>query len=479
LIPIYTFGTDLGRVIGRNSLYRDADAVQQLFGFLPTETVNPQAEYCDQTDVCRLQAWAHQAGKKRIILFIFDGMDWQTTQAAAIAKTGKVTYRDGRGQGLWFQDYRGTTTDYGYCVTSPHNEGTTINVDEQRITLLGGKIPGGYSAELCGPQPWGPITDAKYPIGTSETVKHAYTDSAASATSMTCGVKTYNDAINVDFKGREVIPISRKLQEQGYGVGIVTSVPISHATPACGYANNVHRDDYQDLTRDMLGRPSIFHPGGLPGADVVIGAGWGENKDKDGPQGANFVPGNRYLTAEDLTAIDINQGGPYVVVQRTAGVDGNVGLQHAAQRAASEKRRLFGFYGVAKGHLPYQTADGRYDPVASIGNEEAAKAEQYSPADIAENVTLTEMALAAIEVLNARSDKWWLMVEAGDVDWANHANNIDNSIGAVHSGDAAFEAVTQWIEHNGGWEDSVAIVTADHGHYFVLDQPEALIGNSK
>ncbi len=30
------------------------------------------------------------------------------------------------------------------------------------------------------------------------------------------------------------------------------------------------------------------------------------------------------------------------------------------------------------------------------------------------------------------------MVESGDVDWANHANNLDSSIGAVFAGDEAF-----------------------------------------
>ena len=38
------------------------------------------------------------------------------------------------------------------------------------------------------------------------------------------------------------------------------------------------------------------------------------------------------------------------------------------------------------------------------------------------------------------------MVEAGDVDWANHDNNLDNSIGAVNSGDDALRAVTDWVE---------------------------------
>ena len=61
------------------------------------------------------------------------------------------------------------------------------------------------------------------------------------------------------------------------------------------------------------------------------------------------------------------------------------------------------------------------------------------------------------------------MVEAGDVDWANHSNNIDNSIGAVLSGDSAFKSVTGWIEANGGWDDTVVLVTADHG---MVDVPD-------
>jgi len=479
LVPAYIFGGDFSQVASGKSLYRKAEAVEKLYGFLPAETVNPQADYFDQTDIFRLQKIAVESGKKRIILFVFDGMDWQTARAAAINKSAAVKYNEGRGQGLWFQDYRGTKTDFGAFVSSPHNEGTNINVDKQIVTSPGGKIRGGYNAALCGPAPWGPITDAKYPISTSDSLKHAYTDSASSATSMCSGIKTYNDAINVDPMGREVVPIARTLQEQGFAIGVVTSVPISHATPACAYANNVHRDDYQDLTRDMLGRPSVFHPGALPGVDVLIGAGIGEMKDKDGPQGSNFVPGNRYLTADDLSAIDSKNGGQYVIAQRTVGAAGPSVLDKAVTTAIAEKKRLFGYFGVAKGHLPFQTADGRFDPVISFGNDAAAKAEVYMPNDLTENVNLSEMSVAAVNVLQARSDKWWLMIEAGDVDWANHSNNIDNSIGAVRSGDAAFKAITEWIEKHEGWNDTLLVVTADHGHYLVLKKPEALITSAQ
>jgi alkaline phosphatase len=77
-------------------------------------------------------------------------------------------------------------------------------------------------------------------------------------------------------------------------------------------------------------------------------------------------------------------------------------------------------------------------------------------------------------VLSQNPQGFWLMVEAGDVDWANHDNNIDNSIGAVLSGDAAVKVVTDWVERHSNWNETVLIVTADHGHYLVVQKPELL-----
>lgn len=480
LIPLYVFGDDLARVRGENSVYRDAAKLEQLYGRMPTKTLYPQADYFDQTDVYHLQKTAAEAGKKRIILFVFDGTDWQTTRAAAIAKTGRVDYKSGRGQGLSFQDYRGVSTDFGYFVTSPHNDGTNVDVDNQQVKNVGGKTPGGYDPERGGDMPWSTDVEGEYLLAKGDEPRHAYTDSASSATSMASGIKTYNDVINVDASGREAVSIARTLQEQGFAVGVVTSVPISHATPAAAYASNVHRDDYQDLTRDLIGLPSVYHPGGLSGVDVLIGAGWGENKQQDGAQGKNFVPGNRYISAQDLQRIDATNGGKYVVAQRTSGQKGADVLRSGAQAAVEKKQRLFGYFGVTGGHLPFQTADGKYDPVASVGNGgKPDKPEKYSKADVEENPVLADMAVAAANVLHSRSDRWWLMVEAGDVDWANHANNIDNSIGALLSGEAAFAALASWIERHGGWEDTAVYLTADHGHYLVLEKPEVLAEAAK
>src|SRR5262249_41613121 len=147
-----------------------------------------------------------------------------------------------------------------------------------------------------------------------------------------------------------------------------------HASPAAMYAHNVSRDDYQDLAREMLGLRSIVQETGkgpqLPGLDVVIGCGWGTNASASNlkAQGQNAVAGNTYITEPDLRAVDARNGGRYVVAQRESGFAGSESLRSAAQRAAQAQQRLFGFYGLpGSGHLPYRTADSRFDPAKGIG----------------------------------------------------------------------------------------------------------------
>jgi alkaline phosphatase len=486
LIPVYTFGTVLDAVSGTNSVYRDAERLKALYGRLPDRTLNPEAGYFDQTDVHRLQMDAADAGRKYIILVVFDGMDWHTTRTAAIATRGRVEYEEGRGTGFSFQDYRGAPTDFGFCVTSPANDKTAFDVDAQAVKNPGGEVPGGYDPTRGGSTPWDRRTSLTYLIGKDRDVPHAYTDSAASAMSLCTGCKSYNDAINADVNGTYVEPIARTLQKRGYAVGAVSSVPAAHATPACAYANNVTRDDYQDIARDLVGLPSIAHRAEpLPGLDVVIGGGFGVRVTEEKDQGGNFEPGLKYVADTSLAAIDVAQGGRYRLALRTPGRRGSEVLAEAAADATARGLRLFGLFGAAEGHLPFRTANGDHDPAAGnlpTDDEEVdalrkkyGSSIRYTQADLEENPTLAEIATAAMDVLGARG-KFWLMVEAGDVDWASHANNIDNAIGAVQSGDAAVKAVFEWIERHHAWDESVVIVTSDHGHAFVLTEPEAFAG---
>lgn len=487
LIPVFTYGTrgageriDLSSYTGRHSVYRSAERLRDLYGRVPTQTLNPAADYLDQTNIYDIQRAALDSGRKYIFLVVFDGMDFDTLRATAIYNLQEDAYGSGRGRGTHLQEYLADgTSQFAFMATAPHNDGTTTNVDTQSIENPGGNVGGGYSVEHGGHTPWDPHANLQYLSGKKADglPHHPYTDSASSALSMTAGIKSYNQALGVDRLGSAVETIAHQAQAKGYKVGVVSSVPISHATPAASYAHNVHRNDYQDLSRDMLGLPSISHPNKpLSGLDVVIGGGFGVTVETDAAQGKNFVPGNKYITAADLERIDVARGGRYVVAQRQSGVSGQQNLMTAARRARTGNQRLLGLFGVGseKGHLPYATANGDYVPTIDRDDH----TETYTPADLMENPTLADMTAAALEVLD--NDRgFWLLVEPGDVDWANHDNNIDSAIGAVNSGDAAVRRITDWVQQHSDWDESLLIVTADHGHLFVLRDPTALIAAQK
>jgi len=451
LVPVYSFGLKLDSVRGKNSIYRSEEKLTELYGFLPEETLNPTATYFDQTDICKLNRAAFNQGlKKNIILLVFDGMDWDTAHAATVYRNRSERSIRGWDTGLAFLDYdKAAESDRGSCVTAPHNSDTKVDVIRQVLKVQGTERLGGYCAKYGGQT------------------------SAASATSLNTGAKTFNGSINIAPDGSQYVPLAREMQAEGFSVGIVTSVPISHATPACVYANNVTRNDYQDITRDLLGLPSTNHRKPLPGVDVLLGCGWGEMmKDDRAKQGNNYEPGRKYIANSDWKAL--KAGDKYLVTERTKGRDGTDVINEAADQAIKNNQRLFGFFGVKRGRLPYQTADGNYNPTRG-----SSEVDKYSTADISENPTLAEMTSAALRVLETNERGFYLMVEAGDVDKASHQNNIDNAIGAVFSGDDAFKVIVEWVEKNSNWEETQLIVTADHGHLFFMDDVNAFNGKLK
>ncbi|MDO4559196.1 MAG: alkaline phosphatase, partial [Planctomycetia bacterium] len=96
------------------------------------------------------------------------------------------------------------------------------------------------------------------------------TDSAAAATALASGLKTYHGAINYGNSSTEERPIHHVAIPQlaklyGKITGSVTTVPLSHATPAgLGGAHNISRGNYAQIANEM------FDSGVL---DLAFGAG--------------------------------------------------------------------------------------------------------------------------------------------------------------------------------------------------------------
>ncbi len=76
--------------------------------------------------------------------------------------------------------------------------------------------------------------------------------------------------------------------------------------------------------------------------------------------------------------------------------------------------------------------------------------------------TLTEMTVAALNVLDNDPDGLYLMVEGGAVDWANHSNQPGRMIEEALEFERAVEAVVDWVQKNSNWGETLLIVTGDH-----------------
>ncbi|MBE7214991.1 alkaline phosphatase [Shewanella benthica] len=104
-------------------------------------------------------------------------------------------------------------------------------------------------------------------VGTSSTyparVSGYVTDSAASATALATGTKTYNGAISVDTNKQPIATIMEKAKALGLSTGVAVTSQINHATPAAFLSHNESRSNYDELALSYL----------KTDADVMLGGG--------------------------------------------------------------------------------------------------------------------------------------------------------------------------------------------------------------
>ena len=88
------------------------------------------------------------------------------------------------------------------------------------------------------------------------------TDSAAAATAIACGEKANNGALGITPDGRRLESVAALAKKRGMKVGILTTVPIVHATPAGFYAHRTSRGDSYGIALDLLASKFDFFAGG-------------------------------------------------------------------------------------------------------------------------------------------------------------------------------------------------------------------------
>jgi alkaline phosphatase len=87
------------------------------------------------------------------------------------------------------------------------------------------------------------------------------TDSAAAATAMACGEKTYNKAIGVNTQGQDLANLIEFMSQKGGSSGLIATSSITHATPASFYAHHTDRNDHDIIASFLPNAPIDFFAG--------------------------------------------------------------------------------------------------------------------------------------------------------------------------------------------------------------------------
>jgi len=268
----------------------------------------------------------------------------------------------------------------------------------------------------------------------------APTDSAAAATAMATGVKTYNAAIGVDKSKKPVPNILERAEALGKSTGVVTTVPISHATPASFAAHNSSRNNYEQIGRQMIRRSAL---------EVIMGCGNPAFNDSakptTGPLDYKYVGGKRTWDGllQGKAGADADGDGlpdPWTLIQTRE--------QFQKLDTGPAPKRLLGVAQAATTLQAYRKGDAKAAPYAVPPNPNVP--------------TLAEMTRAALNVLDDNPKGLCLMIEGGAVDWAAHSHESGRMIEEELDFDKAVEAVVDWVGKNGNWKDTLVVVTADH-----------------
>ena len=246
----------------------------------------------------------------------------------------------------------------------------------------------------------------------SYSASNGITDSAAAGTCLATGSKTTNGTLGLDPDGKRLTTIAEELKAQGWGIGIMTTVAIDHATPAAFYAHVPQRDSYYKIGKQLCS--SEF--------DFFGGAGFHH------PQGKhNDKPDNLYRMAE-------NAG--YTIVH---GMDELAGIP--VSRYAE---------------MPKMILVQKDDDQGAKHGSNLSYAIDRKEGDL----TLAQIVSTAIPFLEARHDRFFMMVEGGMIDYACHGDDAATAIGEVWDMNEAMKAAYAFYEQHP--DETLILVTADH-----------------
>ncbi|KAG6909055.1 hypothetical protein DXG01_002207 [Tephrocybe rancida] len=279
------------------------------------------------------------------------------------------------------------------------------------------------------------------------------TDSANSATALYTGKKGSVSALNVyadsspnsfdDPKLETIAQLFRRVI--GGPIGMVSTAFIADATPAALCSATRDRNQYAQVVQEYLEgatgvNSTIPWPATCDGPDVVFGGG-----------AEQFIAGPGSPGGQDYYKAFANKG--YNVVYS------NTELQKV-----SNDKKVLGIF--SKSNMA-KWVDRHVFP-ENLKNQKNAP--NGDGTDALDQPGLKEMTIKAIDVLQARQKKgntgWFMMSEAASIDKMMHVLDYDRALGELLELDDTIRASIAHLKKIGEYENTLIVVTADHGHGF-------------
>lgn len=224
------------------------------------------------------------------------------------------------------------------------------------------------------------------------------TDSAAGATALSTGVKSYNGAIGVDTNKKPVQTVLELAKIQGRKTGVAVTSQINHATPASFGSHNESRQNYDQIADSYFDDKT----NGQFVLDVMLGGGW------------------KYFIREDRNLVEQFKEVGYQYVDKLSQLS-----------TVSTGTPLLGLFADSGMPWALDSSNQRRLP------------------------TLTKAAIRQLE----NDQGYFLLIEASQVDWAGHSNDIGSAMAEMHDLALTLEWLEQYINEN---PDTLMVLTADH-----------------
>lgn len=239
-------------------------------------------------------------------------------------------------------------------------------------------------------------------ILTTYSASSTVTDSAAAGTALATGHKTNNGVLGLNADSVAVNSLASILHDQGWGVGLVTTVAPDDATPGAFYAHVPNRGMYYEIGRQAADS----------GYEFIAGSCWRGATDKAG----NPTDLLEYISSKGVDLVT-----------------------DVAKAGSSDKKRVFLY------------SDNPFNS-SNVG---------FTIDSIPGALTLPEMTEAAIEhLMKVSPDKFFMMVEGGNIDHVGHGNDGATVAVEVVNFDRALGKAYEFYKQHP--EETVIIVTADH-----------------